>query len=184
MVFSYKLALNLPALQHDPTIKFDNSTIIEDVENPPFSKAMIGCLIGCFDVLTIKFTAARRIGYYIIRIYLPCVLCTVVSWMAFWMDPAYIGDRSAIGITSLLTQIFLVGSINEAMPRVSYVNAADLFLIVSFSFTFLALVETAAVYRKAVSIGRIENGISSEEEKARSNFSHSSGAINFYSSSS
>ncbi|RMX48761.1 hypothetical protein pdam_00001628 [Pocillopora damicornis] len=105
--------------------------------------------MGCFDVVTIKFTAARRIGYYIIRIYLPCVLCTVVSWMAFWMDPAYIGDRSAIGITSLLTQIFLVGSINEAMPRVSYVNAADLFLIVSFSFTFLALVETAAVYRKA-----------------------------------
>ena len=145
---------------------------------------MIDCLIGCFDVVTIKFTAARRIGYYIIRIYLPCVLCTVVSWMAFWMDPAYIGDRSAIGITSLLTQIFLVGSINEAMPRVSYVNAADLFLIVSFSFTFLALVETAAVYRKAVSIGRIENGISSEEEKARSKFSHSSGAINFYSSSS
>ncbi|PFX28870.1 Gamma-aminobutyric acid receptor subunit beta-1 [Stylophora pistillata] len=121
--------------------------------------------MGCFDVLTIKFTAVRRIGYYVIRIYLPCVLCTIVSWMAFWMDPAYIGDRSAIGITSLLTQIFLVGSISEAMPRVSYVNAADLFLIVSFSFTFLALFETAAVYRKAKSMCRTENVIPSQEEK-------------------
>ena len=121
-------------------------------------------------MLTIKFTAVRRIGYYVIRIYLPCVLCTIVSWMAFWMDPTYIGDRSAIGITSLLTQIFLVGSISEAMPRVSYVNAADLFLIVSFSFTFLALFETVAVYRKAKSMRRTENGIPSQEEKARSLF--------------
>lgn len=80
--------------------------------------------MGCFDVLTIKFTAVRRIGYYVIRIYLPCVLCTIVSWMAFWMDPAYIGDRSAI-----------------------------------------ALFETAAVYRKAKSMCRTENGIPSQEEK-------------------
>ena len=76
--------------------------------------------------------------------------------MAFWIDSANIGDRCTIGITSLLTQLFLVGSINEAMPRVSYVKAADLFLIVSFAFTFFALLESVTVYRKGGSVQRNE----------------------------
>lgn len=98
-------------------------------------------------MLTVKFAAKRRVGYYVIRIYFPCTLCTVVSWMAFWMDSRNVGDRGTVGITSLLTQLFLVGNINEAMPHVSYIKAADLFLIVSFAFTFFALMETVLVYK-------------------------------------
>ena len=97
-------------------------------------------------MITVQFTAKRRIGFYVIRIYFPCTLCTVVSWMAFWMDCRNIGDRVTVGITSLLTQLFLVGSVNEAMPHVSYVKATDLFLIVSFGFTFIALLESLIVY--------------------------------------
>ena len=41
---------------------------------------------GCFDVLTVQFAANRRVGYYVIRICFPSTLCTVLSWMAFWMD--------------------------------------------------------------------------------------------------
>lgn len=106
---------------------------------------------GCFDMLTVTFTAKRRVGYFVIRIYFPCTLCTVVSWMAFWMDCKSIGDRGTVGITSLLTQLFLVGNINEAMPHVSYVKAADLFLIVSFAFTFFALLESVVVYNVVAS---------------------------------
>ena len=62
------------------------------------------------------------------------------------MDCRNIGDRVTVGITSLLTQLFLVGSVNEAMPHVSYVKATDLFLIVSFGFTFIALLESLIVY--------------------------------------
>ena len=71
--------------------------------------------------------------------------------MAFWMDCSGVGDRGTVGITSLLTQLFLVGSINEAMPPVSYVKAADEFLIASFAFTFFALLESIVVYKTAAS---------------------------------
>ena len=120
-------------------------------------------------MLTVKFIAKRRVGYYVIRIYFPCTLCTVVSWMAFWMDYRSVGDRGTIGITSLLTQLFLVGSINEAMPHVSYMKAADLFLIVSFAFTFIALLESVIVYNVA-SRGKNVNKVSPQEEKVRTNF--------------
>ena len=62
------------------------------------------------------------------------------------MDRSEIGDRGALGITTLLTEVFLLQYTNANMPRVSYVKAADLFLIVSFAFTFLALIESVIVY--------------------------------------
>lgn len=105
---------------------------------------------GCFDILKIAFTAKRRSGYYFIKVYFPAMLCTVVSWLAFWIDPRNVGDRGTVGITSLLTQMFLVESVNEHMPRVSYVKAADLFLIVSFAFSFTTLLESVIVYKAAL----------------------------------
>ena len=92
------------------------------------------------------FYVRRRFGHYVIRIFFPCILCTVVSWLPFWMDRHEIGDRGALGITTLLTEVFLLQYTNDSMPRVSYVKAADLFLIVSFAFTFLALMESVIVY--------------------------------------
>ena len=106
-------------------------------------------ITGCFEILKIAFTAKRRSGYYFIKVYFPAILCTVVSWLAFWIDPRSIGDRGTVGITSLLTQMFLVQSVNENMPRVSYVKAADLFLIVSFAFSFTTLLESVIVYKAA-----------------------------------
>ena len=44
------------------------------------------------------------------------------------------------------------------MPRVSYVKAADLFLIVSFAFTFMALLESVIVYNYKRKSLKAENG--------------------------
>lgn len=87
--------------------------------------------------------------------------------MAFWMDCRSVGDRGTVGITSLLTQLFLVGSINEAMPHVSYVKAADLFLIVSFAFTFFALLESVIVYKAAAPGRKKGRKISPQKEKVK-----------------
>ena len=114
--------------------------------------------LGWFDYLDVSFFVRRRFGHYVIRIFFPCILCTVVSWLPFWMDRSEIGDRGALGITTLLTEVFLLQYTNDAMPRVSYVKAADLFLIVSFAFTFLALLESVIVYNYKKKFFNSENG--------------------------
>ncbi|KAM7435506.1 Gamma-aminobutyric acid receptor subunit alpha-4 [Porites harrisoni] len=119
---------------------------------------------GCFDMVKISFIAKRRVGYYFIKVYFPGTLCTVVSWLAFWMDPENIGDRGTVGITSLLTQMFLVQSVNEHMPHVNYVKATDLFLIVSFVFSFITLLESITVYRAAKG-GKMEMNASPQNER-------------------
>lgn len=56
------------------------------------------------------------------------------------------GGRVGLGITTLLTIMFLLGSVNSALPRVSYAKAIDWYLIVSFLFVFLVLLECILVY--------------------------------------
>lgn len=70
-----------------------------------------------------------------------------LSWISFWMDRYYIGERLSLGVTTILTIVFLFGSSNSAMPRVSYAKAIDWYLLGSFIFVFSTLVTDLLVYR-------------------------------------
>ena len=62
------------------------------------------------------------------------------------MEKDDIGNRMALGITTILTIMFLLGSLNGNLPKVSYPKALDWYLLVSFSFVFLSLIECMIVY--------------------------------------
>ena len=70
----------------------------------------------------------------------------MLSWIVFWMERDDIGNRMALGITTILTIMFLLGSLNGNLPKVSYPKALDWYLLVSFSFVFLSLIECMIVY--------------------------------------
>ena len=70
----------------------------------------------------------------------------MLSWIVFWMEKDDIGNRMALGITTILTIMFLLGSLNGNLPKVSYPKALDWYLLVSFSFVFLSLIECMIVY--------------------------------------
>ena len=63
------------------------------------------------------------------------------------MDRYYIGERLSLGVTTILTIVFLLGSSNSTMPRVSYAKAIDWYLLGSFIFVFSTLVTDLLVYR-------------------------------------
>ena len=71
-----------------------------------------------------------------------------------------IGDRAGLGIATVLTEIFLLEFSSHGMPKVSYVKAAELYVVVSFAFIFSALVESAVVYKASAIIlkGNTEDG--------------------------
>jgi len=85
-------------------------------------------------------------GYYLIQVYLPDIFVVALSWIVFWMEKTDMGNRMALGITTILTIMFLLGSINGTMPKVSYPKALDWYLMVSFVFTFISLVECLIVF--------------------------------------
>ena len=99
-----------------------------------------------FSILTATFFFHRRIGYFLIQVYFPNIFLVILSWIVFWMEKDDIGNRMALGITTILTIMFLLGSLNGNLPKVSYPKALDWYLLVSFIFVFLSLIECLIVF--------------------------------------
>ena len=106
---------------------------------------------GNFSTITATFSFQRRIGYFLIQVYFPNIFVVMLSWIVFWMERDDIGNRMALGITTILTIMFLLGSLNGNLPKVSYPKALDWYLLVSFCFVFLSLIECMIVYVFTVS---------------------------------
>ena len=102
--------------------------------------------LGNFSTITVTFSFDRRIGYFLIQVYFPDIFVVVLSWIVFFMERDDIGNRMALGITTILTIMFLLGSLNGNLPKVSYPKALDWYLLISFSFVFLSLIECMTVY--------------------------------------
>lgn len=102
---------------------------------------------GTHTAAIAEFQIRRRLEQYIMEFYLPCMTCTCASWIQFWMDVTEIGDRAGLGIATVLTEIFLLEFSSQGMPKVSYMKLAELYVVVSFGFIFLALLESALVYK-------------------------------------
>ncbi|XP_015758681.1 PREDICTED: glycine receptor subunit alpha-1-like [Acropora digitifera] len=104
-------------------------------------------ITGTHTAVVAEFQVRRRLQHFIMGFYLPCITCTCASWIQFWMEPSDIAGRASVGLAAVLAEIFLLEFSNQGMPKVSYVKAAELFMVVSFTFIFSALVESAVVFK-------------------------------------
>jgi hypothetical protein len=83
----------------------------------------------------------RAQDYFIWKIIVPLSIIVFMSWAAFWIDPAQIGPRLGVSVTSVLTLIasrFLLGAL---LPRISYLTRLDIFILGATVLVFLGLVE-------------------------------------------
>lgn len=74
--------------------------------------------LGNYTIVEASFLLQRRLGYYMIQLYLPCIFLVMLSWIVFWMSPDNGGDRLTVGITCILTIVFLLGYVNAMLPKV------------------------------------------------------------------
>ncbi|KAH0630723.1 hypothetical protein JD844_003906 [Phrynosoma platyrhinos] len=100
---------------------------------------------GDYMVMTVSFDLSRRMGYFAIQTYIPCILTVVLSWVSFWIKRDSTPARTSLGITTVLTMTTLSTISRKHLPRVSYITAMDLFVSVCFIFVFAALMEYATL---------------------------------------
>ncbi|KAA0198215.1 hypothetical protein HAZT_HAZT002906 [Hyalella azteca] len=100
---------------------------------------------GFYRRLTITFELSRNIGYFIFQTYLPSILIVMLSWVSFWINHEATSARVALGITTVLTMTTISTGVRSSLPRISYVKAIDIYLVMCFVFVFAALLEYAAV---------------------------------------
>uniref|UniRef100_A0A3P8T0Y2 Gamma-aminobutyric acid type A receptor subunit gamma3 n=1 Tax=Amphiprion percula TaxID=161767 RepID=A0A3P8T0Y2_AMPPE len=109
---------------------------------------------GDYVLMTVYFDLSRRMGYFTIQTYIPCILTVVLSWVSFWIKSDATPARTALGITTVLTMTTLSTVARNSLPRVSYVTAMDLFVTVCFLFVFAAMIEYAMLNYYSYSIRR------------------------------
>lgn len=100
---------------------------------------------GTYSRLIAEIHFARRMGYYLIQIYVPSSLIVVISWVSFWLHRNASPARVQLGVTTVLTMTTLMSSTNAALPKISYVKSIDIFLGTCFVMVFAALLEYATV---------------------------------------
>jgi len=94
----------------------------------------------CADILF-----GRSMGYYVIQVYVPSSMIVVMSWVSFYLDRSSAPARVGLGVTTVLTMVTLMGSVNRSLPKISYMKALDIYLAVCFFMVFGALLEYATV---------------------------------------
>jgi hypothetical protein len=52
---------------------------------------------GLYSVLQVSFNLRRKQGYFLIQVYVPCILIVVLSWVSFWLNREATSDRINLG---------------------------------------------------------------------------------------
>ncbi|XP_055684188.1 gamma-aminobutyric acid receptor alpha-like [Lutzomyia longipalpis] len=101
---------------------------------------------GEFSVLQVSFNMQRHAGYFLIQVYVPCILIVVLSWVGFWIHREATSDRVGLGITTVLTLSTISLDSRKDLPKVRYATALDWFLLMSFFYCIATLLEFAGVH--------------------------------------
>ncbi|XP_077869860.1 glycine receptor subunit alpha-3-like [Saccoglossus kowalevskii] len=139
----------------DVIIQWDETNpvyVAKDLELPQFSLGITNvsrCYtnypLGDYGCLQIVFPLHRELTYYILETYAPSALLVILSWVSFWMHIDATPARASLGITTVLTLTTLSSGARDALPKVSYTKAIDVWMAGCSLFVFAALIEFATV---------------------------------------
>ncbi|XP_064109810.1 gamma-aminobutyric acid receptor subunit alpha-2-like [Macrobrachium nipponense] len=101
---------------------------------------------GMYSALQVNFNLSRSAGYFLIQVYVPCILIVVLSWVSFWINREATSDRVGLGITTVLTLSTISLDSRTDLPKVHYATALDWFILMSFGYCIATLLQFACVH--------------------------------------
>ncbi len=84
----------------------------------------------------------RVITPFVIKVFLPMIIVVAMSMLAFYLPAKELGAQLSLGSVALLSIIALHLQVADKLPDVGYFTDADILMMGSYVFIFLALAET------------------------------------------
>ncbi|XP_053378952.1 glycine receptor subunit alphaZ1-like [Mercenaria mercenaria] len=101
---------------------------------------------GNFSCASMELHFVRNMGYYLMQMYIPCVISVIISWISFWIDVNAASERLGLGVVTVLTMVTHNADVNSQLPKVSYTKAIDVYTSTCLVLVFLALLQYLVVY--------------------------------------
>lgn len=98
------------------------------------------------------------------KVYVPCILIVILSWVSFWIHREATSDRVGLCITTVLTLSTISLDSRTDLPKVRYATALDWFLLMSFFYCIATLLEFAGVHY-FTKVGSGEIPLSDDEDE-------------------
>lgn len=97
---------------------------IDDSRSLSFSVDLCIHYSGLYSVLQVSFNLRRKQGYFLIQVYVPCILIVVLSWVSFWLNREATSDRINLGKNLFLNDHILKSNNRQSgsirMPKVGH----------------------------------------------------------------
>lgn len=101
---------------------------------------------GEYACLKVDFMFERNTNEFVVKVYMPCVMLVLVSWVVLWLSNKNTAVRILVPLAVLLLMANMVARLNqEQFPRTSYTKAVDTWTGTCLTFVFLLLLYVTAV---------------------------------------
>jgi Neurotransmitter-gated ion-channel ligand binding domain/Neurotransmitter-gated ion-channel transmembrane region len=87
------------------------------------------------------FTAKRYFGFYFWQVVVPLVMIVLMSWAAFWVDPAETGAQIGFATSSILALLAYRFVLTTFLPKLPYMTRMDYYTTLCTFIVFLAFIE-------------------------------------------
>lgn len=82
---------------------------------------------------------AREFSYYLIQVYIPCIMFVILAYFSFWIDTKETPTRLGISLSSLLVLSVGTYNLNSTLAPISYTKAIDIWTGVCLTFLFASV---------------------------------------------
>ena len=95
---------------------------------------------------TLRIALRRHTFWYKAKVLSVTAIIVLWSLSVFLLNPTDFSDRMGILLTLFLTLIAFMFTVNDRLPRVSYLTAFDYIMTASYALLFLSALETSLVF--------------------------------------
>jgi hypothetical protein len=89
------------------------------------------------------------------KISLPLLVVLILSYLVFFIPDDEIGTASGLTVTALLAAIAFQWTLNDSLPKVSYLTLIDKIFYLVYAFIFYAMAQTVVTYN----LGRTDSPV-------------------------
>jgi hypothetical protein len=80
------------------------------------------------------------------KIALPLIVVLILAYLVFYIPDHEIGTASGLTVTALLAAIAFQWTLNDSLPKVSYLTLIDKIFYLVYGFIFYAMVQTVFTF--------------------------------------